>query len=246
MKLTFGKGNAKLHGGIATFSLPAGYSCPFADKCLAKADRETGRVQDGANQEFRCFSASAEAVFAIVRNSRWHNFETLKGRTTEEMTEILAKNISLVREPLIRIHVSGDFFSQDYFDAWLNVAKMFPRKVFYAYTKSIPFWIARMGENPKNFRLIASEGGKYDELIKKFNLKSAKVVYSEADAKRQGLKIDEDDSLASGKSQKSFALLLHGTQKAGTLAAKALSALFAEGKTGYGNGSYFKRKGANE
>ena len=47
---------------------------------------------------------------------------------------------------VVRVHDSGDFFSQEYFDAWLEVARGRPRTRFYAYTKSLPFWVARLGD----------------------------------------------------------------------------------------------------
>src|SRR4051812_44017608 len=74
--LKFGQGNSKLDDAVFTFSLPAGHFCPFADKCLAKTDRETGRVKDGPNTQFRCFAASGE-TYASVRNARWHNADLL-------------------------------------------------------------------------------------------------------------------------------------------------------------------------
>ena len=70
--LKFGQGNAKLDKAIATFSIPAGHTCPGADKCMARANRLTGKISDGKSQEFRCFSASSEAAFSSVRESRWH------------------------------------------------------------------------------------------------------------------------------------------------------------------------------
>jgi hypothetical protein len=120
----------------------------------------------------------------------------------------------------VRIHVSGDFFSETYFKAWLNVAINNPRIVFYAYTKSLNFWVKHKRVIPKNFRLTASKGGKLDSLIVKHRLKYAEVVFSTEEARRKGLEIDHDDSHAI-KSKKPFALLLHGTQKANTTAAQA-------------------------
>ena len=34
--LTFSNENSKLGGDVTTFSLPAGWTCPFADECLKK------------------------------------------------------------------------------------------------------------------------------------------------------------------------------------------------------------------
>jgi phospholipid/cholesterol/gamma-HCH transport system ATP-binding protein len=36
--LSFGHGNAKLDKEIYTFSLPSGWTCPFAEQCLAKVN----------------------------------------------------------------------------------------------------------------------------------------------------------------------------------------------------------------
>ena len=69
-KLKFQKGNAKLDKKIYTFSLPAGHSCPYAYECKASADPITGKITDGANQTFRCFAASQEALYRTTRDAR--------------------------------------------------------------------------------------------------------------------------------------------------------------------------------
>src|SRR5207302_524218 len=99
-----------------------------------------------------------------------------------------------VYRQIIRLHVGGDFFSQAYFDAWLKVATSRPDLLCYGYTKSLPFWCRRLHSIPDNFVLTASEGGKYDRLIGRFNLRFARVVLSQQDA--DGLELDVDDRLA--------------------------------------------------
>jgi len=233
-KLIFGKGNAKLAENILTFSLPSGYSCPGAKDCLSKANRETGKITDGAGCQFRCFSASQECIFRNVRESRWNNFELLRNaKTVNGMKAIILE--SLPKTPfqvVVRIHVAGDFFSQTYFDAWLAVAKENPNFLLYAYTKSLPYWVARLNDIPSNFILTSSFGGKYDDMITQHNLRYAKVVYSEEQAQALNLEIDHDDSHAY-KNGPSFALLLHGTQPKGTEANVALRVLRKAGKGGY-------------
>ena len=229
--LKFNKGNAKLGNNIFTFSLPAGYACPGAKDCLSRAGRHGSGIQDGLDTKFRCFAASDEVQYKNVRKQRWYNFDLLKGKTTEQMTQLieasLPKNASL-----IRVHVSGDFFNESYFDAWMEVARKNPLRTFYAYTKSLHLWVSKLGEIPKNFALNASRGGIHDWLIDAHNLKSAEVVFSHEEAKTKGLEIDHDDSHAY-KSGKSFGLLIHGVQPAGSYASKALSALRKLGWTGY-------------
>jgi hypothetical protein len=229
--LKLNRGNAKLGKNIWTFSLPAGFSCPGALECLSKANRDTGKIADGPNTKFRCFAASDEAQYKNTRNQRWHNFELLKGKSSEQMVKLIQDSLPQ-KASLIRIHVSGDFFNQNYFDAWVEVARKNPGRTFYAYTKSLHFWLARKDEIPENLALNASHGGTHDWLIEKYQFKSAKVVFSEKEAEEKGLKIDHDDSLAY-HSRDSFALLIHGTQPAGSLASKALSALRKLGWTGY-------------
>lgn len=219
--LKFGSGNAKLGKEITTFSLPAGWTCPGAAQCLARANRQTGKIQDGSAQQFRCFAASAEAAYRNVRESRWHNFELLKGKSAAEMEKLILDSIP-ENTSIVRIHVSGDFFSEDYFRAWIGAAQKRSEIKFYAYTKSIHFWLRLKGEIPSNLILTASEGGKFDANIGEF--KRAKVVFSEEQAAALGLSIDHDDSHAY-EGRESFALLLHGTQAKGTESAKALSAL---------------------
>lgn len=230
-RLTFGRGNAKLGKEVATFSLPAGHTCPGAMECLAKVPRNGGKLQDGPSARFRCFAASAESVWPSVRKSRWANLDALReAGTVEGMATLIAR--SLPKAVFIRIHVSGDFYSDAYFQAWCVVARAHPDVRFYAYTKSLVVWGKHAAEVPANMTLTASRGGKYDEMIDARGLKSAEVVYSPAEAAEKGLEIDHDDSHAMTGSE-SFALLIHGTQRAGSSAAKALSANRAEGWTGY-------------
>ena len=132
-----------------------------------------------------------------------------------------------------RIHVSGDFFSQTYFDAWLQVAKNHPNRIFYGYTKALPFWVKRLEQIPPNFRLVASYGGTHDHLIKEYNLRYSKVVSSVEEAAALKLPIDHDDSLVY-EGNKNFALLLHGTQPAGSVFAKTWRKLIKMGMGGYG------------
>lgn len=231
-KLKFGKGNAKLSKDIYTFSLPAGHSCPFAFECKASADRSTGKIKDGKDQVFRCFAASQEALYPTARSSRWHNYDLLRNlKTVDKMSTLIVDSLP-AKANTIRVHVSGDFFSQVYFDAWMAVARIFPKKKFYAYTKSIPYWLERRDTIPKNFNLTSSKGGRTDDLIDLNKLKYAEVLFTEEQAKELKLEIDHDDSHAyDGK--KSFGLLIHGTQKKGSKAAVALKDLKKKGIKGY-------------
>ena len=223
--LKFQQGNAKLGKNIYTFSLPAGHSCPFANDCLSKADKLTGKLTDGPNTQFRCFAASAEAVYPNVRIARWHNFDLLKKLNSNEGTDLILASLPK-KANIVRIHVSGDFFNEAYFLAWLQVAKLRPNVLFYAYTKSLLYWVNYIKEIPSNLVLNASEGGKLDAQILEHGLKFAKVVYSPEQAQELGLLIDHTDE-AAYKTKENFALLIHGQQPKGSKASQSIKELKA-------------------
>lgn len=228
----FSPGNAKLKG-IPSLSLASGWACPFANECLTKVDPVTGKITDGPHQQYRCFSATQENIFKPTRQQRWNNFQALKScSTSQEMADLIQNALPHPKKKIVRIYVAGDFFNQKYFDAWMIVAKNNPDYLFYTYTKSLGFWVARLDSMPSNLKITASVGGRQDELIEKHNLKYVKVVKSPEEAESLGLELDHDDSHAYA-SDKSFALLIHGTQPKGSEMGKAKSALRKRGIEGY-------------
>jgi hypothetical protein len=231
-RLTFQHRNAKLGREVYTFSLPSGFSCPGADSCLSKAVYNGNgkcKVVDGPNTRVRCFSASNEAQYPSVRKCRWDNFEALRKCSSLGKVELILKSMPGADSGVLRIHVGGDFYSQAYFDAWCHVALQRPKWLFYAYTKSIPYWMKRLNKIPDNLILTASLGGKHDRLLIKQPLKYCKVVFSKEETH---LPIDHDDSLARTPIV-NFALLLHGTQPKGSDASRAKSKLRQAGWSGY-------------
>lgn len=176
------------------FNLPAGWSCPFATACLTKADRVTGKQTNGPEQEFKCYAAVVER-YPAVRGVRWANFDQLKGKSVSEMADIISAAMPPSAKH-VRIHGGGDFFNQSYFDAWLEVCERFPGVKFWAFTKSIGYWVARLDRIPGNLTLQASYGGRQDDLIEKHGLKYARVFKSIEEVNDSGLPLDVDDSLA--------------------------------------------------
>lgn len=193
---------------VVAFDLPAGYTCPMADKCKSYANRKTGKITDGKNMKFRCYASSGEARFSATRNAHWHNFEILRNsdNMVSEIETSLPKNVKV-----IRIHSSGDFYSMDYFNAWVSVAKNHPEIQFFGYTKVLPLVNA---PKPDNFKLVYSHGGKMDNMVKSEPV--AYVVNTVADGVARGLPVacqvlpsDDFYHIMLGQT---FALALHGTQ----------------------------------
>ena len=222
---------------IYSLDLLSGYSCPSANECLSKAIIVDGKrkIKDGPNTKFRCFSASQEVQYTNVYNLRKHNFDTLRGLHVNDMihelNQAMPDNLGICR-----IHVAGDFFNSNYMFAWMNMAMMHPDRLFYAYTKSLKYWLEHIEwiEKLDNFILTASYGGRDDDLIFTHGLRHCNVVGSEAETH---LPIDHDDSHAARPSQRhnSFSLLIHGTQPKGSEAAEALKKL-------KGKGSYSRKR----
>jgi hypothetical protein len=245
--LKFSTGNGKLKNRLI-FNIPAGYACPHAGVCKTMADRVTGKIMDlpqftGTEaDEYRCFAAMAETR-PTVREARWHNWDLLRevmymgGDQAMLICNLI--DLSLMVQPekdLIRVHEAGDFWTEQYMRAWFMVAASRPHQKFYAYTKSLGMWLNLKDIIPPNFYLTASQGGTLDYLIPKYPevfQRIAHVVYTEEEAQERGLEIDHDDSHCLG--DKSFALLVHGSQRAGSDAMKALTQRKKEGKfVGYG------------
>jgi hypothetical protein len=240
--LNFQHGNAKLEKDTAILSLPAGHTCPFAKTCRSSCNRVTGKITDGPHAEIRCYATGAEALFPLIRKSRWNNFELLRSaKTAIGMANLIEQSLAGKKKiKLVRFHQSGDFYSQAYFDAWLMFAQQHPEFIVYGYTKALTFWVKRLHAVPANMKLVASRGGTHDHFIEMFGLRSARVVLSEREARRKWkLELDHDDTHV-WKYDKDFAILIHGTQPAGSAAGKAWYQLCKVDKTGGYKSEYFK------
>lgn len=219
---------------VYSLDLLSGWTCPGARDCLAKVFVENGRrwLEDGPQAQFRCFSASQEVAYPNVYNARKWNFELIRAchdyrRIAELILESLPKNAGIVR-----YHVAGDFFKSAYLKGAILAAEQRPDVLFYSYTKAINFLCniyaddLTQGIILPNFLITASLGGKYDDMIG--DIRTAKVVFSKAEARKLKLPIDHNDSHAATIGG-NFALLLHGVQKKGTIASKAVVKLRGAG-----------------
>lgn len=179
----FSRNESYYDGVVYEWNLPAGWACPYAEKCKVTVGKRTGKMEYHGS-EYRCYAASAER-FPSCRQSRWRNFRLVaRGRKPNIPKEATA----------IRIHASGDFFNQAYFDMWLDICRSNPTIEFWAFTKSLPYWVNRLNVIPKNLILTASRGGREDSLIDKYKLKNVEVVSSRDDIK--GRLLDTKDDMA--------------------------------------------------
>ncbi|ANZ36483.1 hypothetical protein BBK82_10800 [Lentzea guizhouensis] len=84
------------------------------------------------------------------------------------------------RNGKLRVHDSGDYFSDDYVTDWMTVARAVPDVLVYSYTKEISrFKRLVEPDPPENFAWVYSYGGKEDHLINPATDRMADVFPSE-------------------------------------------------------------------
>jgi hypothetical protein len=139
-----------------------------------------------------CPNAGACASFCYARNGTY-NFSNVKGRhianleyTLDDPQGWFGQMLAEVQMPkmtgkFIRIHDAGDFYSENYLNLWLNIARQTPQVTFYCYTKEVSMFKRVVEPNcPSNFRYLYSMGGKEDYLIDKENDRHAEVFPDDA------------------------------------------------------------------
>ena len=213
---------------VYSISLLSGFSCSFANECQTYAieNKITKKrtVLDGKNAKYRCFSAIQEAQYTPVYNQRKHNLDSILEirNNVEKITSLIIDSLP-INANYIRVHVGGDFVTSEYMLAWFNVARINPNIKFYAYTKAIGWMQDNEDMRPKNFRMIASIGGKQDHLITKETI-TANVIFHPSETTKP---IDHNEYYAINN-EGSFSLLLHGTQKQGSTGSEALKRMNKE------------------
>lgn len=113
-----------------TFGLPAGrqFSCPGATSVCEKV----------------CYAVKLEKIYKGLAGVLLHNWNLLNGADHATMVNLLGGMIDEFRtdcekknaEKLFRIHWDGDFFSDEYADAWRVVIDKNPDITFWAYTRT--------------------------------------------------------------------------------------------------------------
>ena len=121
--------NGKQASIANTFGLPAGkaYSCPGATSIC----------------ESVCYAGKLEKVFPTVKKNLLHNWELLKDADLDTMQVLLTQMIDEFiiycnkrnAPMLFRIHWDGDFFNDNYTQAWKNVILNNTGIQFWVYTR---------------------------------------------------------------------------------------------------------------
>ena len=121
--------NGKQAAIANTFGLPAGkqFSCPGATSVC----------------ETVCYAGKLEKLFKGVKTNLLHNWDLLKDADLQTMYTLLSEMIAEFKTDcekkdapmLFRIHWDGDFFNDDYTQAWRMVIEEQPDIQFWVYTR---------------------------------------------------------------------------------------------------------------
>ena len=102
-------------------------------------------------------------------------------RIARDLSALGVGRVTKKLQIIVRWHDSGDFFSMDYFQKAVDLAKKFPNIEFYAYTKSAN--VATNPDTPDNFIINFSDGAanKSTEMVQKHidagnHMKHARVI----------------------------------------------------------------------
>lgn len=123
IKLAISTGNSKLGLGVWNFSIPSGlpHICVGATLACLK----------------HCYAQRGHFLHDATQRKYQHNYEL---SLLPSFSQVIRKEIVLVNASVFRIHTSGEFYSADYIDKWIKIARDCPQVVFFAYTRS---WAAK-------------------------------------------------------------------------------------------------------
>ena len=130
-------GNSKLVN-ILIFDLTAIASCLNCASCKAT-----------------CYAVKAERQYVDTKIFRDTNLSMAKN-DLYTLKLLIVKQLNNTKVTSVRIHSSGDFFSQYYIDFWSEIIALYPNIQFYAYTKVGKLLNFTQIETNKNFNLINS------------------------------------------------------------------------------------------
>ena len=180
---------------IFNFSIPAyktksgKITCPFAKECVKFCYAQKGN--------YTRFPKIGELMEQKYNISKTNNFIPL-------MNEEIQKK----KATHVRVHDSGDFYSIAYLNKWVQIAKNNKSVIFYAYTKSIKFFVNGL-KLPKNLKIIFSEGSKTDNLINVAKDRHARIFKSKKLLAAAGYVNASDNDLKAITENKKVGLVYH-------------------------------------
>lgn len=136
IKAAVSTGNIKMSQTLI-FNLPTKTTCPGSTEMCRN----------------KCYACKAERGYRNVLSSRMGNLEASKGSEFVDKITGVIKKYFKDGNGFFRIHESGDFYSQEYINAWFEIARQNPTIKFLTFTKSYMFDFSNC---PSNLKLIYS------------------------------------------------------------------------------------------
>lgn len=146
---------------------------------------------EDANGKRTCPFAGSCAKFCYAQKGAysWSNvkpafqFRYVATKSNDFVDDMIAE-IKKKKVDILRVHDSGDYYSREYIDKWMEIARRLPDVRFYSYTKSIPLFIGV--DIPDNYDIIFSEGGTRDDMIDYAVDRHARIFDSYKDLENAG------------------------------------------------------------
>lgn len=127
-----------------------------------------------------CYAKTGFYIMPNVRKAKEYN---LNASLQDTFVQDAISDLRRMRKVnTVRIHDAGDYYNQEYFNKWCQIAQALPHIIFYSYTKALHL---DMSSKPDNLRITQSLGGKYDKLVN-LGMPHSRIFASEEDRVNAG------------------------------------------------------------
>lgn len=155
-----------------------------------------------------CFAKQGAYNWKTVRAARTHN---LNLSLTADFANMVVSDLRRMRKvDTVRIHDSGDFYNQEYYNKWCDIARALPHVTFYAYTKTVNMDL--FGNKPNNLQITQSLGGKHDNLVN-LNRPHSRIFATHDDRIAAGYENGESSDALAIEGVVQIGLVYHGVRK---------------------------------
>lgn len=119
--------NRKLAKNVGVFNLPAIFTCPNSTSVCRSV----------------CYATKKYLTSKVLK----FRFSNLISSFEEDFVDKISGQIKACMLRKVRVHESGDFYSQEYLNKWVKIAKNNPNTKFLAYTRSFQLDFRRIPDN---------------------------------------------------------------------------------------------------
>ena len=151
--------------GIPAYKSASGkLTCPMADSCV----------------KF-CYAKKGAYIWSNVKPAFENRYQLSK---TDEFVEAMNTEIRKKKPDYVRVHDSGDYYSNAYLNKWIKIAIHNPDVRFYSYTNMVDMMLK--ASLPSNYDVIFSDSGKQKHLINEVKHRHTKIFTSNSDLNNAG------------------------------------------------------------